>query len=153
MPLDAPIDNLIREAPTLREDQPVLDAVQTLLECDLPALPVVDAKGRAVGVFGEREFMGALFPGWVGELKGAAFVRGELDNALERRACANEPVGKHMTAERVGVQRSGSAVQLVETFLHHRVTIAPILDDEDMVVGVVTRGEFFEALAKRFLQR
>src|ERR671914_2637611 len=95
----------IEDAPTLRAEDTVAAAVRTLLESGCPALPVVDADERLVGLFGEREFMSALFPGYVGELHHAAFVSGHLDEALETRAaCAAESVSQHMNTEDVSVE-------------------------------------------------
>ena len=84
---------LIRDAPLLRGDDTVLEATKPLLASELPALPVVDERERLVGIFGEREFLGAVFPGYVKELKHAGFVRRSLDEALEKRdECRAEPV-------------------------------------------------------------
>ena len=66
--------------------------MRTVLESGLPALPVIDERERFAGIFGEREFMGALFPGYLDQLKGAAFLRRSLDETLEKRdACRTEP--------------------------------------------------------------
>ncbi len=51
-----------RDVPLLRKQQSVREAVEQALAANLPALPVVDDAGRFAGVFGEREFMEALFP-------------------------------------------------------------------------------------------
>ena len=144
---------LVREAPLLREDATVEEAVRAILDSGLPALPVVDAKGRLAGIFGEREFLAALFPGYVGELHFAGFVPRGLDEALEKRAaCRQEPVSKHMTTDHVDVPEHASDVQVAETFLHHRVRILPVRADGG-VKGVITRGDFFTQLAVRFLER
>ncbi len=71
-------------AEVLHVDDTLEVAVRRLVELDLPALPVVDDHERFKGVFGEREFVTALFPGYVGQLRGAAFLRGSLDAALEK---------------------------------------------------------------------
>jgi CBS domain-containing protein len=144
---------LVREAPLLREDATVEQAVRAILDSGLPALPVVDEKGRLAGIFGEREFMAALFPGYLGELRFAGFVRKNLDEALEKRAtCRREPVAKHMNTEHVDVPEDASDVQVAETFLHHRVLILPVRGDGSLK-GVITRGDFFTHLAQRFLER
>ena len=39
--------------------------------------------------------------------------------------------------------------QLAEIFLHHRVLIVPIVDD-GTVTGIITRSDFFRAIAQRF---
>jgi CBS domain-containing protein len=142
---------LIREAPLLRHVDRVEDAVRDILDSGLPALPVVDDKGDLAGIFGEREFMTALFPGYVRELRFAGFVRKGLDEALEKRAaCRQEPVGKYMNTEHIDVPEDASDVQVAETFLHHRVLIVPVRGDNG-IKGVITRSDFFTRLAERFL--
>lgn len=143
----------IEDAPSLRADEPVVDAVRTLLASGLPALPVVDADGALVGLFGEREFMAALFPGYVSELHYAAFVSERLDEALEKRAaCAQEPISRHMNTDDVALDEEFSDVALAETFLHHRVLVVPVVSG-GRPRGVVTRTAFFRRLAERFLER
>jgi CBS domain-containing protein len=144
---------LVREAPLLREDTTVEQAVQAILDSDLPALPVVDDEDQLVGVFGEREFFTALFPGYVSELRFAGFVSKGLDQALEKRAaCRSEPVATHMTTDHVDVPEDASDLQVAETVLHHRVLILPVTGNAG-VTGIITRRDFFTQLAERFLER
>jgi CBS domain-containing protein len=146
-------EDVIREVPLLMVDQDVRSAVETLMDGRVPALPVVDGRERLAGVFGEREFMEALFPGYVKQLGYAGFVGKGLEDALEKRAgCASERVGDHMLAEHVDVSGDFSDVQVAETFLHHRVLIVPVVDN-GRVAGVITRSDFFRSLAGRFLER
>jgi CBS domain-containing protein len=143
----------IQEAPLLRADDSVGDGVRRLVESGLPALPVVDGKGILVGLFGEREFLQALFPGYVGELGYAGFVSGRLDDALQKRAaCRAEPVADHMNREHVSVDEEFSDVGIAEVFIHHRVLVVPI-ERDGRPIGVVTRSAFFQHLAERFLER
>jgi len=144
--------DLVRPSPLLRRDESVGTAVQKVLDSGLPALPVVDSHGRLVGIFGEREFMGALFPGYLKELKYAGFVPATLDDAIEKRAgCRNEPVAEYAHTEHIDVGPDFSDAQLAETFLHHRVLIIPVVAVHQ-VKGVVTRADFFRRLGERFLE-
>ena len=54
-----------------------------------------------------------------------------------------------MTTEHVEVSADFSDAQVAETFLHHRVLIVPVIDD-GAVIGMITRRDFFTALARRF---
>lgn len=145
---------LVTEAPTVREDEPVSVALERLVGSGLGVIPVVDDEGRFKGIFGEREFITAIFPGYVEELSSAAFVTRELDEHLERRAeCLAEPVSKYMNSEPVAVPQDFSYMQLAETFEHHRVRIIPVTDKGGRVTGVVTRSDFVGALAERFRGR
>jgi CBS domain-containing protein len=143
---------LVRETPLLRHDDTVGTAIRRLLDSGLPALPVVDADNRFVGIFGEREFMGALFPGYLKELKYAGFVPSTLDDAIQKRAaCRDEPVGDYMYTKHIEVGRDFSDAQLAETFLHHRVLIIPVVGS-GRVQAVITRADFFRRLGERFLE-
>ena len=151
MPRDI-TDVVTRDVPLLRKGQTLREAVALALQAELPALPVVDDDGRFAGVFGEREFMEALFPGYLGKLKGASFVTRSIEDVLEKRqSCATETVGQYMNAEHVEVRSDFSDVQVAEVFLHHRVLIVPVIED-GRVVGVITRRDFFRTLAARFLE-
>ena len=142
-----------REAPLLRCEEPLRDAVPRIIDADAPALPVVDDAGKLRGIFGEREFIGALFPGYLTTLGYAGFVPRSLDDALEKRAaCVDEPVRKYMNTDHIDVGEDFSDTQLAEIFLHHRVLIIPIVD-AGRVTGIVTREDFFRAVARRLLER
>ena len=141
-----------RDTPLLDRDQSVEAAVELLLGSDLPALPAIDEQQRFVGIFGEREFITALFPGYLGSLRHAAFVPKSIDAVLEKRQdCRGEPVSKYLNTERVDVGPDFSDVGLAEIFLHHRVLIVPVTSPERRVVGLITRSDFFAALGERFL--
>jgi CBS domain-containing protein len=74
-----------------------------------------------------------------------------LDDALEKRQhCRAELVRQHMNTEHVDVGPDYSDAQVAETFLHHRVLVVPITD-RGRVLGVITRSDFFSAVANRFL--
>jgi CBS domain-containing protein len=141
----------LRHPKALHADEQIAFAVRALLDSGLPALPVLDGRERYAGIFGEREFMSALFPGYLHELKGAGFLRRSLDETLEKRtACRTERVDEHMNRDHVDVGVDYSDTQVAEIFLHHRVLIVPVLE-AGRVLGIITRTDFFHAIAERFL--
>jgi CBS domain-containing protein len=140
---------LQRDVPLLRAGMPVGEAVRTVLDSGMPALPVVDGDDRYAGIFGEREFITAIFPGYVMSLGYAAFVPKSTEDALEkRRTCLSEPVAQHMNDEHIDVAADFSDLQLAEIFIHHRVLVVPVTD-AGRVCGLITRTDFFRALAER----
>jgi CBS domain-containing protein len=144
-------DPLLREAPVVRASDTVGAATRAVLDSGLPALPVVDDHDRLVGIFGEREFLGAVFPAYLKELKYAGFVKRSLEDALEkRRECRAEAVQAYMNTEHIDVGADFSDSQVAEIFLHHRVLVVPVTDG-GKVTGVITRSDFFRSVAERFL--
>lgn len=146
-------ESIVREVPTLRADEPVGEAIGRIIESGLPALPVIGDDGKLAGIFGEREFIAAVFPGYLGELKYAGFVSKAIDEQLDRRAeCRFDPVRDWATTEHIDVGPDFSDAQLAEIFLHHRVLIVPVAED-GVLRGAITRSDFFRALAQRFAAR
>lgn len=145
-------EQLQREVPLLTSGQDIGSAVRQIIDARVAALPVVDDQRKLAGIFGEREFITAAFPGYLRELKYAAFVSQEVEDSLELRTeCKGERVGDHMNTEHVDVPSDYSDAQIAEIFLHHRVLIVPIADD-GQVRGIITRWDFFKAIAEKLLE-
>ena len=86
-------------------DESVADAVRKVIEAGLPALPAVGRGGEFGGIFGEREFIGALFPGYVRELGSTAMIPRTIDDTIQRRkACWREPILAYLTTDHVLVE-------------------------------------------------
>lgn len=150
---DSITNEALREIEPLDADELIGPAARRVVEAGLPALPAVEADGSFAGIFGEREFMAALFPSYLGYLASAAMVSRSVDETIERRSnCSTEPIRRYLTTDHVLVEDTYSDTQLAEIFLHHRVLIVPIATD-GRVHAVVTRQDFFRALVERFGKR
>jgi len=147
---DSIVKQTLREIEPLDADELIGPAARRVIDAGLPALPAVEKDGGFVGIFGEREFMAALFPGYMGELASAAMVSRSVDETIERRAnCAEQPIRHWLTTDHVMVEDDFSDTQLAELFLHHRVLIIPIAT-AGRVHAIVTRRDFFSTLVERF---
>lgn len=147
---DSIVKESLREIEPLGADDLIGPAARRVTDAGVPALPAVEADGRFTGIFGEREFMAALFPGYVRELASAAMVSRSVDETIERRShCSEEPIRRYLTTDHVLVEDDYSDTQLAELFLHHRVLIVPIATN-GTVHALVTRHDFFCKLVERF---
>ena len=149
---DSLVKAVIREIEPLRDSDSIASATKKVIDADLPALPVVDEKDEFAGIYGEREFMGAFFPGYVGTLTSARMVSRSMDEAIDRRLdCREEAISKYMTTDHVLVEDDYSDTHVAELFLHHRVLIVPIATG-GRVHAVVTRNDFFRQMAARVIE-
>lgn len=146
---DSIVRQTLQEVTPLRDSDPIGYAARRVREANLPALPVVDENGAYAGLFGEREFMEAMFPGYVGTLASARMIRRSIDETIERRLSAREdPIFPFLTRDEVVVEDDYADTHLAETFLHHRVLVVPVATN-GRIHAVVTRNAFFEALLDR----
>jgi CBS domain-containing protein len=147
---DSITNETLREIEPLRADDLIGPAARRVIDEGLPGLPAVEPDGSFAGIFGEREFMAALYPGYVRELASAAMISRSVDETIVRRSnCAIEPIRAYLTTDHVLVEDDYSDTQLVEIFLHHRVLIVPIAT-RGRVHAVITRWDFFGSLVERF---
>jgi CBS domain-containing protein len=147
---DSIVTKALREIKPLDADELVGPAARRVIDEGLPALPAVEKDGSFAGIFGEREFMGALFPGYMKELASAAMISRSVDETIERRrSCSEEPIRTYLTTDHVLVEDTYSDAQLAELFLHYRVLIVPIAT-AGRVHALVTRSDFFRELVDRF---
>ena len=148
---DSIVRSVLQEIEPLSADELIGVAARKVVETGLPGLPAVEPNGKFAGIFGEREFMAALFPGYVGELASSAMIKRSVDETIERReSCRLEQIRKYLTTDHVVVSDDYSDTQLAEIFLHHRVLIVPIATD-GRIHAVVTRNDFFRALVEKLL--
>ena len=150
---DSIVKQVVTEIEPLRMAEQVGAATRKVIDSGLPGLPVVDEAGEFAGIFGEREFMAALFPGYMNELASTAMIKRTIDYTIERReGCVAEEIAKYLTTDHVLVEDEYSDTHVAELFLHHRVLIIPIASG-GRPHAVVTRADFFRALAERFLEK
>src|SRR5688500_239947 len=98
------VKSILKPVDPLSADDVVIVAARRVCDSGLPALPAVEDDGSFAGIFGEREFMGALFPGYLKELASAAMVKRSIDETIERReSCRNESIREYMTTDHVTV--------------------------------------------------
>ncbi len=148
---DSLVQAAIREIEPLRDSDSIASATKQVIDADLPGLPVIDEKGKFAGIYGEREFMGAFFPGYVGTLTSARMVSRNMDESIDRRlGCREEAISEYMTTDHVLVEDDYSDTHVAELFLHHRVLIIPIAT-KGRVHAVVTRNDFFRQMAARVI--
>jgi len=100
------VKEAMREIAPLSADDSIATAARRVLDTDLPALPAVEDDGSFAGIFGEREFMKALLPGYVSELASARMVSRSMDASIERRLeGAVEPIRRSVHRQGRGRKR------------------------------------------------
>ncbi len=100
------IEEIVVEVEPLPASEPIGSATRKVIASGLPALPAVDEDGKFAGIFGEREFMAAFFPGYMKNLASAAAIRRTIDETIERRlGCAEEPISEYLTTDHVARRR------------------------------------------------
>lgn len=114
---------------TFKQDMPVLDAIQQLVELRISGAPVVDNLGNLVGMLSEKDCLKvALNTGYYEELGGS--------------------VSEYMTTKVETVETSASILELARLFLETPFKRFPVIGEDNTLVGQISRADVLRAILK-----
>jgi len=119
-------DYMAREVITFRPDMHVLDAMEVLLTRHISGAPVVDRRGKLVGILSEKDCMQTLLH--------SSYYR-ELGGLVE----------EYMTREVQTVDSSTSIVTAAELFMSCSYRRFPVVDG-GRLVGLISRRDILKAI-------
>ena len=113
-------------------------------------LPVVDEDDQVIGVVSETDLMAhqAEAPDPYEPRKGFRFA--DLTRGGRQRAAKStaRTAGRLMTAPPVTVHADDTIVEAARTMAQHRVERLPVLDEENRLVGIVTRRDVLQVFLR-----
>lgn len=118
---------------SVREDATLAAAIAALFESRMPALAVVDAENKVLGILSERDVLGAVFPGYLAEIRHTAFLPDD-DTALEELAerARTRPVSEFVREIEV-LEADDSQIHAAERLIHSGDDALPVVDDERFI--------------------
>jgi CBS-domain-containing membrane protein len=128
---------------TLAKGDSIAEAIVKLQQYALPALPVVDAKGHFLGIFGHREVIGLVLPraARAGDaLQDLSFVGDTVDELRKRLGSVlTEQVGRYMAPHRT-VRPETSLVEAL-LLLYRGDAVLAVCDPAGILVGFATAAD------------
>jgi len=131
---------------TVRPSTQLKDAAQLLAEHRISGLPVVDEHSRVLGVLSEGDILykeaGALDkPGFFERLLAGPPAAFELKLAART-------VGEAMSAPAVTIGPTRPVTVAANTMIDEGVNRLPVVDDQNRLVGIVTRADLVRAFVR-----
>lgn len=130
---------------TVSPEATLKQVAELMLEHGISGLPVVDPERRVVGVISEADIV-----------SGEAGGTGKQGMLARARAFAAEPaglptprtVGEAMSSPAVTIRSDQPVVQAARLIAGRRVNRLPVVDDDERLVGIVTRADIVRAFAR-----
>ena len=126
---------------------PFKEVARLLDRHHISGLPVVDDDEMVLGVLSETDLLArhAAEPG-----TGKRFGLDRLTRAGRRRAAKAEArtAGQLMTEPPITVHADDTIVEAARTMAQHRVERLPVLDEENRLVGIVTRRDLLQVFLR-----
>lgn len=145
-------DIMTREVITIGEDDTVEDAIQILKDKAISGLPVVDESGKLVGVVSEGDLIYKSkkihFPLYFSILDSYIFLEDPKIVKEQMLKMAAYKVKTLMTSDVIRAGEDESVENLATMMSEKQVNRIPIVDEQDRLIGIVTRRDIIENYKK-----
>ena len=135
-------DIMTRNPHCVREDDTIGDAARAIIACKYINLPVVDAEGRLVGLFGVYDLLALLVPrvAVIGNLLPNLRFLSDDESELHRKyeSLKNNPVRRAVNREAARVYTDTPLIEAIRLFCRNHMTIPVIERDTDRLVGMIS---------------
>jgi len=140
-------DIMTTEVFSIPPDAPLMQAVRTMLQHRISGLPVVET-GKLVGIVTEGDLLRRIEigtqrqrPRWLEFLIGPGRLASEYAHARGRKVREVMSREVHAVSERTPLD------QIVHLMERHRIKRVPVLTEDGLLAGIVTRANLLRALA------
>ncbi|EFL29911.1 CBS domain-containing protein [Streptomyces viridochromogenes DSM 40736] len=129
---------------------PFKEVARLLAEHRISGLPVVDDDEKVLGVISETDLMArqAEAPGPSGPRRLFRRPRWTPGSRARQARAHARTAGQLMSRPAITVHGDASAVEAARVMAHHRVERLPVVDDEERLVGIVTRRDLLQVFLR-----
>lgn len=153
-------DAMEKNVVKFREADTISYVANTLREKKISGAPIVDNNNKVVGIISEGDIMrlievhspnlNLILPAPLDLIELPVRMRLELDELSEGVAkAASVLIGEIMTKEVFKVKKDVTISDAAELMDKHKINRLPVIDENDKLIGILTRGDIIGALVKR----
>lgn len=139
---------MTKDVVSLKPDDNARDALGLLLKMKISGLPVIDAHGKLIGMFTEKDILKNIFPSYIEKIGSFIYKENSVSIKKKFEELANLTISQLMRKEVVSVDEDTSLCEVARLMLTQNVRRIPILNKEKKVVGIVAREDIIKAYTK-----
>ncbi|MEK7544293.1 MAG: CBS domain-containing protein [Patescibacteria group bacterium] len=146
-------DLMSKKLTVVKPDTTLRDLWKSIFSHRVNAVPVVDGKGKLLGIISKEDMLKLLYPNYE-DMMEDLFTSYDFDSMEERIHELNVKKARDIMCKRVVFTREDTQVmRALSRMIARRLNQLPVLSRKnDMVVGMVTKGDIFRALFKKHLR-
>lgn len=139
------------EVQTCSPSTPWSEAAKLLLEKQLPAVPVVDAEGKVVGVLSEKDLFRALFPLYKDWMEAPHAYHDFEKMEEEARGAVERTVGEIMSSRTLTADPETPVLKVGAMMSASGIHQVPVVQDGKLI-GMVGRKTIYRAILSKYLE-
>ncbi len=138
-------DVMIYDISAVFEDETVERAVNIMAGHVISGVPVVDEDMKVVGFITETDIMKASIPSYFSLLQSASFLP-DTDQFMKNISrIKDHKVSEYMSKPPIVVKADSPLIYAADLMIRHNIKTIPVVDDENRLIGVVTKMGILKA--------
>ncbi|MBI4706614.1 MAG: CBS domain-containing protein [Candidatus Omnitrophica bacterium] len=125
-----------------------LDALKLLFKIKISGLPVIDSDGKLAGMFTEKEVLAFILPSYLEQVGKFVYMQDPKATKKKIQELKNMKVAQLMRKQVVVGKEDMTLVELAKDMLTQKARRIPVVDDDNLVLGIVARCDILRALVK-----
>jgi len=129
-------------------DDNVKDALAVLFKMQISGLPVIDAQGKLVGMFTEKEILSHILPTYVEQV--GRFIYEEDPKSLKKKFTELNriKISQIMRHDVVTTTEDVTLCEVARLMLTRKARRIPVVDKAGKVVGIIARCDVLNAFTR-----
>ncbi|MFA5117759.1 MAG: CBS domain-containing protein [Candidatus Omnitrophota bacterium] len=138
---------MVRDVVSIKPQENAYAAWQILTNMQISGLPVINAEGKLVGMFTEKEILAHMLPSYIENV--GKFIYKENPKSTKKKFSEfkSMAVSELMRREVVTTTEDTTLCEVARVMLTQKARRIPVLDKSGAVVGMVARCDVLKALA------
>lgn len=139
---------MTRDVVSIKPDDNAKEAVEDLFKMQISGLPVIDAQGKLMGMFTEKDVLTYILPSYIQKV--GRFIYEENPKSIKKKFTGLQDikVSQLMRREVTTVDEDAAACEVTRLMLTQKIRRIPVLNKEKKVVGIVAREDIVKSYAK-----
>jgi CBS domain-containing protein len=136
---------------TVTPEMPLKEAIAILVENKISGLPVIDGKGELLGILSESDLMwqetGVEPPPYIMILDSIIYLQNPARYEKEIHKALGQTVADVMSDKPITIKGNQPVKKAAQLLHDKQIRRLPVLDDQDLVIGIITQGDIIRAMA------
>ena len=141
-------DIMSKEVVSVKPEDNALGVLNLLFKMQISGLPVIDAQGKLVGMFTEKDILSYVLPSYIEKV--GRFIYEENPKSTKKKFTdlAKVKVSQLMRKDVITTSEETTLCEVARIMLTQKARRIPVLDKTGNVAGIVARCDILKALAK-----
>jgi CBS domain-containing protein len=144
-------DVMTRDVVTVTPETPLSEAIKIFVDLKFGGLPVVDDRGKLVGVISETDLMwrekGIDPAPYIMFLDSAIYLQNPAKHDRDLHKVLGQTVGEVMTRQGISISPDRTLQAAAKLMYDKHIHRLPVVDSEGQVIGIVTQSDIVRTIA------